>query len=91
VGPGFSCGARGGGPQPHTQDQNEKVFTVSEKFRLTRAQAKGLADVIRKSSWVSEIGGDHTLTVSHRDGIEITITVNSPPPVDVKVIRGFKP
>lgn len=59
-------------------------------FRLTRAQAHGLARAIRASSWVPEIGGDHTMTVAHADGTEVTITVSSPRPVPMKVVRGFR-
>lgn len=63
---------------------------ASGPFRLTRAQARGLATAIRACSWESGIAGDHTLTVSHADGTEVTITVSSPRPVPTKVVRGFR-
>jgi hypothetical protein len=62
-----------------------------DKFRLTKAQARGLAQAVRACSWVAGEAGDHTVTVAHHDGTEVTITVNAPRPVAPKVIRGFVP
>jgi hypothetical protein len=40
---------------------------------------------------ITGVGGDHIVSVTHRDGTVVTITVSSPKPVEMKVIKGFAP
>jgi hypothetical protein len=61
-------------------------------FGLTRRQARGMAEALRKATWATGIAGDYSLTLAHPNGTEVTIDVRLPQrSVPAIVVRGFRP